>query len=390
MKLSIIRYWILGISACLFLVLEGCATVPEVAFDQLRDPLLVVIDDPRSERRRRGAMGANYDLLINYEQDPVLQRVTREIAQDYHLTVGSQWPIQSLGVHCFLIEKPAADVLAVLNQDKRIRWVQPFNQFQVKSSQATRDLSQDPLKLPQLPYTGKGVDIVVVDTGADTKHPALRSTKLNYRDFAQKRGLGQKEAHGTAIIGLIAAADRDSQSPVKGLVPDADVHHFRGCWQDQDGKGRCNTLTLALALDAAVSVAPDLLNLSLSGPADPVLEAIVAKLLQQGTVVVSAFDEKRPSNQRFPQAQNGVIYAYGVGHDWPNNVPAQTLLAPANALSLAPNGEYDIFTGHSIATPQLTAMAASLLAGDPNLSQLNLATQLKQWLTTHYQANTIE
>jgi subtilisin family serine protease len=376
----------------LIVVFAGCTAIPEQSeIEQLNTPLLLVIDDPRSERERREIKGNGYAALIDYESDPMLSRVTKQVAKDYDLVVSEQWPLKSLGVHCIVIESPSEQVLRELKKDRRVKWVQAFNQYEVQGEQIPNqaNFAESVTKhhaemLESTSSKGKGVDIVVIDTGADYNHPSLKASNLLYKDFAKRKGIGHKEAHGTAVVGLIAAQPIETEqnvANVTGFSPQASVHHFRGCWQDNTGKGKCNTLTLALALDAAVAIKPDLINLSLSGPSDIILEKIVEKLIQNGSIIVTAFDEKRALHERFPNAQPGVIYAYGVKGDSPQLVPEHSLVAPANALSLAPNGEFDIFTGHSIATPHLTSLAANFIGDNPQSTQEDMVKQLKQWFT---------
>jgi hypothetical protein len=161
------------------------------------------------------------------------------------------------------------------------------------------------------------------------------------------------------------------------------MHHYRGCWENAQGAGKCSTLTLALALDKAVQMNPNVLNLSLSGPKDRVLEALINKLIGQGTVIVSAYDSKRAQDDRFPLSQKGVLYAYGVTTTPPLFLSDNTFLASYSMMSLSPNGTYDIFSGHSIAAPQISAITASLLSENPNINNHTIAKHLKEWLTTH-------
>lgn len=377
----------------IMLVCAGCTVLPEQSeIEQLNTPLLLVIDDPRSEREKREIKGNGYAALIDYDSDPILARITKQVTSDYGLIVSEQWPLKSLGVHCIVIESPSEHVLSKLKQDRRVKWVQAFNQYDVQGevrvpqqkNHVETVIQHHADMLSSTSSKGKGVDIVVVDTGADYSHPALKDSNLLYKDFAKRRGVGHKEAHGTAVVGLIAAQPVEANQRLAGFTgfsPQASVHHFRGCWQDDNGKGKCNTLTLALALDAAVAIRPDVVNLSLSGPSDMILEKIVEKLIANGSVIVTAFDEKRSHNERFPNAQPGVFYAYGVDSTTPQPIPEHSLVAPANALSLAPNGEYDVFTGHSIATPHLTSLAANFIGDNPQSTQQDMVNQLKQWLT---------
>jgi hypothetical protein len=365
--------------------IQGCAaTSKEAQIDAIKfkQPLLLVIEDPRGERKRFGAAGHGYSANIDYSQDPVLKRATKQLVEEYQLQSADEWPLKSLGVHCILIESPSSEVLARLEKDKRVKWVQPFNEFDTQFSSQLEKLELTIISPTiELPNMGNGVDIIVVDTGVDTSHPAFNESDVNYQNFVFGNGNGKNETHGTAVMGLLAANDLTGKTPVRGLTNQANLHHYRGCWQKDNGAGKCTTLTLALALDAAVEANPNILNLSLSGPKDKVLEALINKLISQGTIVVSAHDVKRAPQDRFPKPQPGVIYAYGTSNEKPSNIPTDTFLASSTAMSLSPRGAYDIFSGHSIATPQLTAITASLLSSDPTISKNTIANRLKEWLT---------
>lgn len=366
-------------------VIQGCsATVTKqpVNNNTFKQPLLLVIDDPRGERKRFGTSGPGYSVNIDYAHDPLLKRATKRLLDEYQLQSAQQWPLESLGVHCIVIESPSAEILAQLEKDKRVKWIQPFNEFNTLFSSHSK-ISELTIISPtiKLPNMSSGIDIIVIDTGVDTSHPALNNSGVHYQNFVFGNGSGRNEAHGTAITGLLAANDNEGKTPVKGLTSKANLHHYRGCWQKDNGSGTCTTLTLALALDAAIKTNPNVLNLSLSGPKDPILEALIKKLISQGTIVVSAHDDKRAPEDRFPTPQSGVIYAYGMSNEKPLNISTNTFLASSTAMSLSAQGTYDIFRGHSIATPQLTAITASLLSSDPTISKNTIANRLKQWLT---------
>ena len=352
--------------------------------------LLVVIDDPRSARRQRGGGGPGYSARFNYDSDPLLSRTAKAIAKDHQVDILLQWPIKNLGVHCFVVSMPDDGKIKRLEADARIRWTQPFNEFELMSvpKPATQDALDKPAPsfaqqfLGDIDQRGSGVDIAVIDTGADIYHPDLRSSNIRFRDFVGDNRQAVAEQHGTAVVGLIAAKAAEQQR-VSGLAANANVHLLRGCWQGDEGAGRCNTLTLARALDAALDINPAILNLSLTGPADRVLQALINKLSQQGTLTIAAFDEQRKTSQRFPKPYRGVVYAYGVNHAAEQPI-AGSLHAPRHALSLAPQAAYKLVSGHSIATPQLSAMAACLIERHPELEREQIVITLKNWLAQNY------
>lgn len=363
--------------------LLGCAAVEPASKSEPRSgAMVVVIDDPRSERRQRGGAGPGYSARLAYQDDPALRRAAARIANDYGLRVLQQWPLDSLGVHCFVITAPTPGVLAELSADERVRWVQPFNEFDLQS--APDATTSGPVNRVAdfragIQERGKGVKIAVIDTSIDPTHPDFKSSTLSQQNFAGARGRPAREHHGTAVVGLIAAISATAKG-VTGIAQDANVNVLRACWQASAGNGKCNTLTLALALDAAVALQPDVVNLSLTGVADPVLQALVDLLLAQGSLVVAAYDDKRSASERFPQPREGVIYAYGTSDDSTPVTGANVLWAPRQALSLAPSAGYDLVSGHSIAAPQITAMAACLIERLPSAQRLEIMLQLDEWL----------
>ncbi len=373
----------------LLIALGGCAVRPVgITFSQeIADgAIMIVIDDPRGMLRRQGA-GPGYGLPIAYAEDPILARYARSIADDYGLTILEQWPLRNLGVHCFVVEKPTPEVLANVNNDARVRWSQPFNEFQLKSGPAGAHLDAEDCVLcrfnAEFGNLGRDVTIAVIDTAVDTGHPDLQRSSLTTQNFAGRRGNPAEEKHGTAVVGLIAAV-ANTDKGLTGAAPEANVHLLRGCWQDSDGNGRCNTLTLALALDAAIDLHPDVLNLSLTGSSDRVLDELLTILLAKGTLVIAAHDDERNPDMRFPAQHDGVIYAYGFDGVSDDTRISNVFYAPRHALSLTPMAGYDLVSGHSIAAPQLAAMTARLIEHHATANRAEIIRALSDWLTDDF------
>jgi len=318
--------------------------------------MMIVIDDPRSERRRRGIVSPGYTSSFAYQDDPALKRAADRIARDHDLTLVNEFATQSVS---------AAEL--VKNTQTRTGGAERRSIKSLFSS---------------LQEQGAGVKIAVVDTAIDASHPDLSTSTIKQTNFAGSRGRPGIEEHGTAVVGLIAANPLRPEG-VQGFASEADVRVLRACWQPE-GKtvGKCNTLTLALALDAAIDLQPQVLNLSLTGRYDRVLEELLAVLLERGTIVIAAYDDQRSAAKRFPASQPGVVYAYGaVDTDVQRFSNEGTVLsAPRHAMSLAPKAGYDLVSGHSIAAPQISALAARLIEGQPEASRQQILTQLTNWL----------
>ena len=150
---------------------------------------------------------------------------------------------------------------------------------------------------------------------------------------------------------------------IAGVAPEARLLALKACWQLQEGRddARCNSFTLAQALASAIELRANIINLSLSGPPDRLLEALAERAMREGIIIVGP-DGDGPS---FPGSLRNVL---GVARSEDQAVPADVLQAPGReVLTLAPGGRYDFSSGSSIATGEITGVTALLLARSPAL-----------------------
>ncbi len=169
-----------------------------------------------------------------------------------------------------------------------------------------------------------------------------------------------------------------------GVAPDVRLLAYKACWQPSPtSSGRCNSFTLAQALADALTARAQVINLSLVGPSDPLLEALVARAVQAGVIVVGAvsddprfaFPAKLPNVLPVAEAET----SQERGDD--------ILRAPArDIVTLVPNGHYDFASGSSLATAQVSGVVALLLARDQKLGVAKLRALLAQ--TTERQNTT--
>lgn len=405
-NLNVGRLYFRFLSIISVLILSACTTLPESADapqEFTDDAVVVIINDPRPQRRKQSSVNIGYQARVNYAKDPLLNRISESIARDYGVNVSYQWPIESLDVHCFVIETTEpTELIAQLNADTRVRSAQKLNRFVSKGIDETED--QNKIKLNQEkpkkkkpkkkkifnPTTsqnkfhinntfGAGQRIAIVDTGADIQHPDLINSNLKQWDFVGTTRGQSKERHGTAVLGLISAQHANGEG-IDGVAPRANVGVFRACWQPQENaiRAACDTVTLSLALDAVLRWKPDIVNLSLSGPPDQLLEEFIKIMDSKGIIVVAAFDENRDKKQRFPLERNNVLFAYGK-NEKPNPLVDSTVITMGNkdAFTLQPDGAYDVLNGHSMAAPIVSAMLALHKETKPNASNQAIIEELK-------------
>jgi hypothetical protein len=311
--------------------------------------------------------GANYE--GNYPADgngPARRRAAQELANEHHLRIVDDWAMPVIGVDCFVMERPAGTepgpVLAALSRDPRVAWAQPVNLFHGLAN-------GDPL-YPVQPdgkfwhvselhriSTGRGVRVAVVDSGVDVRHPDLAHQVELQENFVGD-GDAPAELHGTAVAGIVAAREGNGVG-IAGVAPGARLLALRACWQEP-GKGTlCSSFTLAKALNFAILHDARIINLSLGGPADRLLDALVGAASEHGAAVVGALDPAQ-RGAGFPASAPGVITVAAQASAAPG-VPRTLLLAPGTDVpTCQPGARWGFVSGSSYAAAHVSGLVALL------------------------------
>jgi subtilisin family serine protease len=253
-----------------------------------------------------------------------------------------------------------------------VAWSQPMQTFHGQSSPAAQD---EPL-YPTQPVarqwhladlhrlaTGKGVRVAVIDSGVEASHPDLAGQLQLNQNFVDGQALSA-ESHGTAVAGVIAAR-ADNGLGIAGVAPGARLLALRACWQATAGPSsgtRCNTLSLAKALQAAIQERAQIINMSLSGPSDRLIGSLLDQALARGISVVAALGS---ASEPFPANHPGVLAA---GPAPP--LPPGVMLAPGREVpTTALGGGWTLVSGSSFSAAHLTGLLALMreLDGRPDL-----------------------
>ncbi|MEM9384912.1 MAG: S8 family serine peptidase [Pseudomonadota bacterium] len=337
--------------------------------------MLITIVDPHHNQRVAipGETGA-YAVRRGYEPSALVQRRLRGIARRHALQIIDGWQMASLGVYCALVEAKAEpvrtrqQVLQALRADRQVESAQPLNAFDVRGTMAP----DDPYAALQAAHTamaidkahrwatGKGVRVAVIDTGIDARHRDLRKRIRESRNFVP--GEHAAEVHGTAVAGVIGAIAGNGLGGY-GVAPDVALFAYRACW-DAPGSagsvGRCDSFTLARALDRAIDKSVDVVNLSLAGPADPLLTRLVDEALAKGIVVVGP--QVADTRAQFPTAIDGVIAVTSAPVDGAISAPG------ADVLTTVPRDAFDFMQGVSFATAHVSGVVALIRERQPDAS----------------------
>ncbi|HSB22423.1 MAG TPA: S8 family serine peptidase [Burkholderiaceae bacterium] len=367
----------------LLLVLAGCAAAPSrapatpigegVRAHPERYVVVTVRNSPSTVNPYAASTPRGYGGQGPYRASSDAIDLARQIAARHSLREVAAWPIELLNVHC-LVYEIASDarrdrVIDELRRDPGVESAQPLSRFDLRGASYNdpyaalqRNLIEMGVSVAQQWSMGEGVRIAVVDTGVDTSHPDFANRLTAVADYV---GVGRAtaEGHGTAVAGIIAAQPNNGIGIV-GIAPRAQVLPLRACWNADAGIGECNSFTLAQALVAALDAHVAIVNLSLGGPSDRLLERIVERGLERGTIFVGAV----PASGRregFPDAIDGVI-AVDVA-DRLERAPMVLYAPGTDVFTLTPGGHYDAVSGSSAAAAEVTAVAALLLARRPTL-----------------------
>jgi subtilisin family serine protease len=372
------------------LALAGCAASgvriqsqslsENVARSPERFIIAAVSNDPVAFMAHAGSTPRVYGTVSAYGPTEQARQVLRELEAQYSLREVSAWPIESLHMHCAVLEIPqGADrdsLLAQLAQDHRIVLTQAVQTFAMRTDLQSRDPYNDPYVGLQRgflemdvaeahPFSrGEGVKVALIDTGVDVNHPDLRGSIDAASNFVDADDLQfARDRHGTEMAGVIAAVANNREGIV-GIAPGARLLVYKACWQERAGAdaAHCNSFTLAKALSAAFDAHAQIINMSLAGPNDPLLDDLIRVGLHRGVLIVGAADAQEGGLLHQP----GVIEVASTEAPSANN---SALLAPGREiLTLLPGGHYDFASGASIATAQVSGVVALMLARSPALS----------------------
>ncbi len=209
--------------------------------------------------------------------------------------------------------------------------------------------------------------IGMIDSGVDLDHPALTAANIQSRSFVSQ-GAQLPDFHGTAIASIIAANDAGYQ----GLLPNAQLYAAAVFEQDAERGEIASTVSLLRALDWLMSAEVDVVNISLAGPPNRLLEAALQRAAEREVLVMAAAGNGGPiAKPMYPAAYNSVVAVTAVdeGHQvfrLANRGDYLDIAAPGVGLLHAKaGGGYVASSGTSFAVPFAVTAAANLMSEHP-------------------------
>ena len=308
------------------------------------------------------------------------RRIAVRLAHDHGLTLVSDWPLPLVGVDCYVMSVPAnqspQDVAAILSRDPAVAWSEPMNIYHGQGAAAAT--GADPLfrvqpaarewRLAELHQiaTGRNVRVAVIDSMIEKAHPDLLGQVQVSENFVSDQS-DAPEQHGTGVAGIIAARGVG----IVGIAPQARLMALRACWQEATGKVDtgatiCDSLSLAKAVHFAIAHNAQVINMSLSGPPDPLLSRLLDLALARGVTVVGAYD-RNLAGGGFPASHAGVVAV--VDEPSPARL-AGVIAAPGRDVpTTQPGGRWFFVNGSSYAAAHVSGLFALLRERGPPSSR---------------------
>ncbi|TNE32119.1 MAG: subtilase [Alphaproteobacteria bacterium] len=204
-----------------------------------------------------------------------------------------------------------------------------------------------------LPRKKGKLTIGMIDTGV-VSHSALRGASIESRNFGSVEGAATK-THGTAVASILV-----SEGSNKLYV----ANIFRG----SSSQPFTSADAIVDALDWMVANKVPVVNMSLSGPRNAILDRLVEQSVGRGTMIVAAAGNGGPTAPpAYPAALRSVVAVTAVDHEnrvyrYANQGRYITVAARGVGEAAADSrGGIGQFSGTSFATPHVSAWMARCL-----------------------------
>ncbi|MDG4757671.1 S8 family serine peptidase [Micromonospora sp. WMMD710] len=235
--------------------------------------------------------------------------------------------------------------------------------------------------------TAAGVDVAVLDSGADTEHPDLAGQVTASSSFVpDEPDILDYKGHGTHVASTIAGTGAASGGTERGVAPGARLHI--GKVLNSEGSGQDSWIIAGMEWAAREQKAR-IVSMSLGGEStdgsDPMSQAVDRLSAETGALFVIAAGNSGPATIGSPGAANSALTVGAVdatdhladfssqgpragdgGLKPEITAPGVDILAARSHLVRGGSGDYTLMSGTSMATPHVAGTAALVAAAHPD------------------------
>ena len=213
--------------------------------------------------------------------------------------------------------------------------------------------------------------IGIIDSSVDQAHVAFSQSSITTRRFVDNET--PPDFHGTAIASIIASNDPSAL----GLAPRAELFAAEVFDQTAEQGEFASTVSLIKALNWLVTQEVSVVNISLAGPPNRLLETALARVRERGVLAIAAAGNGGPMAQpMYPAAYPQVVAVTatderGRAFRLANRGEYVDIAAPGvNIRHAQAGGGYAASSGTSYAVPFVTVAAARLMQSNSEPSAM--------------------
>ena len=233
----------------------------------------------------------------------------------------------------------------------------PQNDEQPLAGLAPRELLPPPTDL-----SGLTLRIGIIDSSIDRRHNSFANASITTRRFVDNDS--PPNAHGTAIASIIASNDPQAL----GLAPTAQIYAAEVFDHNEQQGEFASTVSLIKALSWLMTQDVSVINISLAGPPNRLLETALTRVREKGVLAIAAAGNGGPMAQpMYPAAYPEVVAVTatddrGRAFRLANRGEYVDIAAPGvNIRHAQAGGGFAASSGTSYAVPFVTVAAARLL-----------------------------
>jgi len=242
----------------------------------------------------------------------------------------------------------------------------PQNDEQPLAGLAPRELLPPPTDL-----SGLTLRIGIIDSSIDRRPTAFANASITTQRFVDNDS--PPNAHGTAIASIIASNDPQAL----GLAPSAQIYAAEVFDHNEQQGEFASTVSLIKALSWLMTQDVSVINISLAGPSNRLLETALTRVREKGVLAIAAAGNGGPMAQpMYPAAYPEVVAVTatddrGRAFRLANRGEYVDIAAPGvNIRHAQAGGGFAASSGTSYAVPFVTVAAARLLQSTAEPAQM--------------------
>ncbi len=319
--------------------------------------------------------------------------VKEAIAREYGVEISELGVIGLAGVRVWHLamtqgrNQNLRELLTALLQDSRVLTAQPnYIYTPVQGPPEEKGTPQQgaaasPRTRTQ-PPAGTGVKLAVIDTCVERDHAELQGSVASSFDAVQGvSGSCKPENHGTAVASLIAGHYKLQGTAEGASLLSAQAFSFTS---EENGIA-ATSREIVLSMDWAAAEGAQVMNLSFAGPADPLIERVVAAAYRKGIDLVAAAGNAGPASPplypaAYPEviavtATNGKRQVYSAAN---RGRYISVSARGVDVLAAHVNNTYGMESGTSFAAAEVSGVVASLLEKRPKAGPEEIRAALEE------------